>query len=241
MRVAVVTGGNRGIGAAIVRRLAADGLAVVIGYCSDATAAEAVRDQVERDGGRAITANADLSHEDHISALMEEVRVKLGAIDILVNNAAIREAKSLVEIDSQHIDAQFAVNVKGLLLASKYAAEEMAQGGSIINISSVNARHPIREAAVYCATKAAVEAITKALARELGPRGIRVNAVAPGVTLTEKHTITPDDTLRLFISETPLGRLGTPEEVAAAVAFLGSKDASWITGEIIAVTGGYQV
>jgi 3-oxoacyl-[acyl-carrier protein] reductase len=241
VRVAIVTGGSRGIGAAIVRRFAADGTAVVIAYHSDVAAADSIRLEIERDGGTAIIANADISREDQVQALMELVCSKLGRIDVLVNNAAIGMAKVLDEVDARHIDEHFAVNVRGLLLATKYAAARMAQGGSIINISSINAREPVPEGAVYSATKAAVEAVTKALARELGPRGIRVNAIAPGLILTDRHIATPDEVKRECIAKTPLGRLGTTDEIAAVVQFIASKDASWITGEIIAVTGGYHM
>lgn len=240
MKVAVVTGGGRGIGAAIVHRLAADGTTVVIGYLANLTAAESVRLGIERAGGSAMVAQVDVSREDQVDALMEAVHTKFGRIDVLVNNAAIHEARALAEVDARHIDAHFAVNVRGLLLASKSASRRMARGGTIINVSSINAREPVAEAAVYSATKAAVGAITKALALELGPQGIRVNAVAPGVTLTERHLATSDDVRHIVIDRTPLGRLGTPEEIAAVVAFLASRDASWITGEIITVTGGYQ-
>jgi 3-oxoacyl-[acyl-carrier protein] reductase len=240
MTVAVVTGGNRGIGAAIAQRLAADGRAVVIGYGHDGEAAEAVCARIEAAGGAAMAIQADISQEAQAAALMEQAQARFGRLDVLVNNAAVVESRCLADIDAKHIDAQFAVNVRGLLLASKHAASWMGRGGSIVNISSINARGPIAEAPVYSATKAAVEALTKALARELGPHGIRVNAVAPGLIMTARHaTDVPATVKNVFTERTPFGRLGTPDEVAGVVAFLASADAGWVTGEIIAATGGY--
>ena len=240
MAVAVVTGGSRGIGAAIVRRLAADGMAVVIGYHTDDAAAERVRAAVAQAGGTAIAVRADLADESHIASLIEQSVARFGRLDLLVNNAAIAEVRALADMDATHIDASLALNVRGVLLASKHAVARMERGGCIVNISSDNARNPVPTAAVYSATKAAVEALTKALARELGPRGIRVNAVAPGWILTERHAAEiPPDTQSYVVEHTALGRLGTPADIAAVVAFLASPDAAWITGEIVGATGGY--
>lgn len=239
-RIALVTGGSRGIGAAIVRHLAAEGLAVVLGFGADAAAAEEVCRGVTVQGGSALAVQADLADPDQVATLVEQTVAAHGRLDVLVNCAAVIEGRPLAEVDAAHIDALFAVNVRGLLLACKHAAAAMTEGGSIVNISSINARGPVPQAPVYSATKAAVEALTKALARDLGPRGIRVNALAPGLILTERNQARVTEAVHTrFVTATPLGRLGTPEEIAAAVAFLASPAAGWITGEILAATGGY--
>lgn len=240
MRVAIVTGGNRGIGAAIVRRLARDGLAVMIGCLSDKDATEDVRRQVETAGGRAASVQAYVSIEEQAAALIGEAVARFGCLDVLVNNAAVGAGTFLADIDAAHVDVHLATNVRGLLLASKHAAARMGAGGCIVNVSSENGRSPVPGGAVYSATKAAVDAITKALARELGPRSIRVNSVCPGLIMTEcKVQIVPEDALDGVREKTPLGRLGVPDDVARVVSFLASEDAAWVTGEVVGATGGY--
>lgn len=240
MRVALVTGGNRGIGAAIARRLADDGLRVAIAYGSDHDGAEAVVTGIERHGGVCRSVPCDLAGDEAgIAAMIDETADEYGRLDVLVNNAAVVEGMALHDMDSAHIDRLFAVNVRGLLLASKHAARRMEARGAIVNIGSMNGRSPVPGGAVYSATKAAVDAVTKALARELGPRGIRVNAVAPGLIMTARQEArVPEDAWESVISETPLGRQGLPEDVARVVSFLASEDAEWITGESVGVSGG---
>jgi 3-oxoacyl-[acyl-carrier protein] reductase len=237
---AIVTGGAGGLGAAMVRSLAAAGYAVVIHYHTQAEAAQALATGILQTGGRAAAFHADITVEDEAAALIAFATQSFGRLDVLVNNAGIAKGCSLDKIDTAHINDLTAVNIAGLLFASKHAARAFGNaGGSIINISSTNATSPVPGGAVYSATKAAVNAITISLARELGPRNIRVNAVAPGLTMTPAYdTAIPEDAKQHVIGQTPLGRLGLPEDIAGVVAFLASDAARWINGQVIAVSGG---
>ncbi len=239
-KTAIVTGAARGIGAAIATRLAAAGYAVVINYATHAAEAEAVRDAIVKAGGKAAIRQADITCETEAAALIDFAVETFGPLHLLVNNAGIAIGRPLAEIDAAHITDLTAVNIAGLLFASKHAARRFpAAGGVIVNISSVNATSPVPGGAVYSATKAAVNAITVSLARELGAQQIRVNALAPGLTMTDRYAAEiPEDAKQSVIAETPLGRLGLPDDIAGVVVFLASDDARWVTGQIIAASGG---
>lgn len=242
-KVAVVTGASKGIGAAIARHLAAEGAAVVVNYAASKDGAERVVAEVKAGGGKATAVKADVARKADVERLFAETERSFGRVDILVNNAGVYEFAPLEAITETHFHRHFDTNVLGLLLASQEAAKRMRDGGSIVNISSLASTMTPEKAAVYAGTKAAVDAVTKVLAKELGPRGIRVNAVNPGLVETEgTHTagltLAESDYRRRAEATTPLGRIGQPDDVASAVAFLASPDAAWITGETLHVTGG---
>ncbi|GAA5266041.1 3-oxoacyl-[acyl-carrier protein] reductase [Acidiphilium sp. MT5] len=241
-KVAVVTGASRGIGAAIARHFGTLGFAVIVSYKSKKDEADAVVAQIIRAGGNAASFEADVSSESRAKELIEFAIGAFGQVDVLVNNAGLAVGCSLIEIDADHINPQTALNIAGVLFASKHATLAFGDaGGAIINISSIQGVSPIPGGAVYCATKAAVNAITVSLAAELGPRKIRVNAVAPGLIMTEKMKANvPDEAKQEIMKDTPLGRLGTPEEIAEIVGFLASDAARWITGQVITASGGYR-
>lgn len=241
-KVAVVTGSSRGIGASIARHLAAEGAAVALNYLDSQTSPDAVMSAITAKGGKAIAIQADLTNPADIKRLFSETRQAFGKLDILVNNAGICQTAPIDRIRPEHFHKQFNLNVLGLLLASKHAARHIGpEGGSIINISSVAGARARPGFTVYSASKAAVDAITKSLARELGPRGIRVNAISPGMVETEglkESGIGGEEMRRSIVARTPLGRLGRPEDIAPAVVFLASADASWITGQNLCIAGG---
>lgn len=240
-KVAIVTGASRGIGEAIARKLAADGAKVIVNYATSGELAEKVASEIRYAGGQAVATQADLSDPAQIPELFEVARLAYGRLDILVNNAAIAELNTpLEQITVAHYAKQFDLNVRGLLLASKLAAAAMGDdGGRIINITSGITRAASPGASVYAATKAAVELITRCLAKELGPRQITVNAIAPGLTETDMFRSAMDPAAAdSLIEMTPLRRLGQPDDIADVVAFVASDEARWITGEIIGATGG---
>lgn len=243
-KVALVTGASKGIGAAIARELAARGAAVAVNYSGSKEAAEKVVAEIHAAGGKAVALQADLSKPEAAPALAGAVAEKLGPIDVLVNNAGVYEFGTLDQITPEHFHRQFNLNVLGLLLTSKAAlAHFNSKGGSIINISSV-AAGGIASASVYSATKGAVDSITKALAEELGPRRIRVNAINPGMIETEGvHAagFLGSDFQKKIEAETPLGRIGQPGDVATVAAFLASEDAGWVTGQLIHASGGNRI
>jgi 3-oxoacyl-[acyl-carrier protein] reductase len=241
-KVAVVTGASRGIGAVIAKHFGAQGFAVLVNYKTRKDEADAVVAEIIRTGGNAASFEADISSDINAKGLIDFAISEFGRIDVLVNNAGLAVGRPLIEIDADHVNAQTALNIAGVLFASKHATIAFGEaGGSIINISSIQGVSPIPGGAVYCATKAAVNAITVSLAAELGPRKIRVNAVAPGLTMTEQMKAkVPDDAKQEIMKNTPLGRLGTPEEVAEVVGFLASESAQWITGQVITASGGYR-
>ena len=243
-KVAVVTGASKGIGAAIAKQLAADGAAVVVNYSSSKKDADDVVANIEKGGGKAIAVQANLAKKSDINRLLAETKKAFGHLDILVNNAGIYEMQPLESVTEEHFHKQFDLNVLGPLLASQEALKYFGpNGGSIINTSSIVSTGRIPGASVYSATKAALDAMTRSLANELGPRKIRVNAVNPGMVETEgTHSagITKSDFRKQIEATTPLGRIGQPQDIAPAVAFLASPEAAWITGETLFITGGLR-
>ncbi|MEU4117588.1 glucose 1-dehydrogenase [Kitasatospora sp. NPDC028055] len=239
-RAAVVTGGSRGIGRAIVERLAREGADVVLGYATDRAAAEAVVDAVAAGGGRAWAVPADLGEPGAAERLMAAAEERLGGLDILVNNAARSFTPTpLADLDDTAFDAVLAVNTRAVFATVRYAARRMRDGGRIVNISSVNTARPVPGIAAYAASKGAVEQLTAVAAAELGPRGITVNTVSPGATDTDLLRATnPPEALDRVAGMTPLRRLGQPEDIADVVAFLAGPDARWITGQNLRATGG---
>jgi 3-oxoacyl-[acyl-carrier protein] reductase len=245
-KVAVVTGASKGIGASIALHLAAEGAAVVVNYASSKAGADRVVGEITGNGGKAVAIQADLSKEADVRRLFAEAKKAVGPLDILVNNAGVYEFAPLEEVTAAHFHKLFDLNVLGLILASQEALKHFRSGGkgsSIINISSVVATVTPPSAAVYSATKAAVDAVTMSLAKELGPRGIRVNAINPGMVETEgvrSAGISESDLRKQVEAQTPLGRIGQPADIAPAAVFLASDDARWITGETLYIAGGYR-
>ena len=243
-QVAVVTGASKGIGTAIAEQLAAAGAAVAVNYASSRAGAEAVVDRIRRTGGKAVAVQADVSKLDDVRRLFAETKKAFGKLDILVNNAGIYEFAPLEAISAEHFHKQVDLNVLGLLLTTQEAVKHFGpSGGSIVNISSVAARQAPPTGSVYSATKAAVNAITRSLAQELGPRKIRVNAVSPGMVETEGwHAagIADSDFRKVTEAQTPLGRIGQPKDIAPAVVFLASSESAWTTGETLYISGGLR-
>ena len=241
-KVAIVTGASKGIGAGIALRLAADGASVVVNYARSADAAGLLVAAIKKAGGHATAVQADISEPDQIKTLFKKAVDEFGHVDILINNAGIYEFGDLAGVTPESIDRQFGLNVKGLILATQAAAETFpAAGGVVVNISSGAGVTPIAQAQVYSATKGAVDNLTRSLALELGPRKIRVVGVAPGLTATEGTSGMGEEGAAPFVARTPLGRIGQPADIAAAVAFVVSEDASWITGETLQVGGGLRL
>ncbi len=243
-KVAVVTGASKGIGAAIAEHLAAEGAAVVVNYATSKTGAEAVVNRIIQKDGRAVAVQADVSKHEEIQRLFAETKKTFGKLDILVNNAGIYDFQPLEAITAEHFHKQFNLNVLGLLLTSQEAVKHFGPaGGSIVNISSVVATLAPPNGSVYSATKAAVNAITKSLAKELGPRKIRVNAINPGMVETEGvHAagIAESDFRKQIEAQTPLGRIGQPQDIAPAAVYLASQESAWITGETLYISGGHR-
>jgi 3-oxoacyl-[acyl-carrier protein] reductase len=242
-KVALVTGASKGIGTEIARHLARDGAAVVVNYSSSKSGADMVVSDIVKSGGRAIAVQANVAVEADIRRLMAETKTAFGKLDILVNNAGIYEFAPLEGITPEHFHKHFDLNVLGLLLTTREAVKlfPAATGGSIINISSVVAKITPASTSVYSATKAAVDAITGALSKELAPRKIRVNSVNPGMIETEgvQSAGLHEGPMRQWVeSVTPLARIGLVAEIAGPVAFLASDDASYITGETLYIAGG---
>ncbi|MBX9584202.1 MAG: glucose 1-dehydrogenase [Gemmataceae bacterium] len=243
-KVALVTGSSRGIGAAIAKRLAADGAKVVVNYAKSQKAADEVVAEVKKAGGEAVAVQADTSKPADIERLFAEVKKAFGRLDILVNNAAIMQRGELHEVTPELIDAHFSTNVRGYLLCAKHAAQMLPKGGVIVNIGSAISRMAYPGAVVYTATKGAVDLMTRVLAAELGPKGIRVNCVAPGSTITDMNgpaSGKTDEEARQEIAATALRRQGEVHDIADAVAFLVTDDARWVTGAWIDVSGGIRL
>jgi 3-oxoacyl-[acyl-carrier protein] reductase len=243
-KVAVVTGASKGIGAAIAQHLAAEGAAVVVNYASSKAGADRVVAEITGKGGRAVAVQADVSKPADVRRLFAEAKKAFGRLDVLVNNAGIYEFAPLEGVTPEHFHKQFDLNVLGLLLATQEAVKQFGpSGGSIINISSVVATAAPPGISVYSATKAAVDAVTKSLAKELGPRQVRVNSINPGMVETEGFRaagIAESDSRRQVEAQTPLGRIGQPQDIGPAAVFLASGESGWITGETLYIAGGYR-
>jgi 3-oxoacyl-[acyl-carrier protein] reductase len=243
-KVAVVTGASKGIGAAIAKHLASLGATVVVNYATSKSGADKVVDEISKAGGKAIAIQADVAKPADITRLFAETKKAFGKVDILVNNAGIYDFRPLEQIDAEHFHKQFDLNVLGLILATQEAVKYFpTTGGNVINLSSVVSSRGVPAGAVYSATKAAVDAVTRSLAAELGPRKIRVNSINPGMVVTEGVTsagIHESDLRKQIEAVTPLGRIGQPEDIAPAVAYFASDDSSWVTGETLYLTGGYR-
>ena len=242
-KVAVVTGASKGIGASIAEHLAAEGASVVVNYASSKAGAETVVKRIHEKGGTALAVQADVSNHDDIKRLFAETKTAYGKLDVLVNNAGIYEFASLESITAEHFHKHFNLNVLGLLLTTQEAVKLMDSGGSIINMSSIAGKMPVQNTSVYSATKAAVDAITIALSQELGHRKIRVNSLNPGMVETEGlHAggLAESDFRKILESQTPLGRIAQPEDIARAAVFFASDDAGWVTGQSLILSGGQR-
>ena len=243
-KVAVVTGASKGIGAGIAKALGREGAKVVVNYASDKAGAERVAAAIKEDGGEAVVIGGSVAKLSEVNALFAETKQRFGKVDVLVNNAGVYAMKPIEEVTEEEIDRIFDTNVKGLLLATKAAVALFpAEGGNIINIGSVVSESTPPTSSVYTGTKGAVDAITRVLAKELGPRNIRVNSVNPGFTITEgTHTagFADGDFEKFAVAGTPLGRTGRPDDIADVVAFVASDDARWVTGSLLQAGGGLR-
>lgn len=240
-KVALVTGASKGIGAAIAKALAAAGAAVVVNYASDKAGAEAVVAAIAAAGGKAVAVQGDVSKAADAKGLVDAAVEQFGRLDVLVNNSGVYRFGAIEEITEADFQHQFGVNVLGLLLTTQAAVKHLGEGASIINIGSVVSRITPPGSAVYTGTKGAVDAITGVLSRELGPRKIRVNALNPGMIETEgTHSagFIGSDFESWAVSQTPLGRVGQPQDIASIAVFLASDDSYWLTGEQLLAGGG---
>jgi 3-oxoacyl-[acyl-carrier protein] reductase len=238
-RVAIVTGSSRGIGAAIAERFAGQGIAVIVNYARGKDSADAVVARIKAGGGEARAVQADLVDPASPAVLFDAAEQSFGGVDILVNNAATMELGPIAELNEASLQRQLDINVTGVLRHLREASRRLRDGGRIVNFSSsvVGLYQPTY--GVYAATKAAIEAVTHVLAKELAPRGITVNAVAPGPTGTDMFLGGKSETqLRAIAATNPFGRFGEPPEIAEVVAFLTSRDASWVNGQVLRVNGG---
>ena len=243
-KVAIVTGASKGIGASIAKHLASEGASVVVNYSSSKKGADKVVKEITASGGKAISVQANVAKKIEIEKLFSDAKQAFGKLDILVNNAGVYEFSPLEEITEDHFYKMFDLNVLGLLLSSQEAVKYFgAGGGSIINISSIVSTYAPAHTAAYSASKGAVDTITKCLAKELGSRKIRVNAINPGMVETEGTTssgINEGEMRKQIEATTPLGRIGQPQDIAPAVVFFASEDAAWITGECLYISGGLK-
>lgn len=243
-KVAVVTGASKGIGAGIAKGLAAAGAAVVVNYASSKEGADRVVAEIEKAGGKAIAVQGDVSKSADIQRLFAKTKEAFGRLDVLVNNAAVYQFAPLNDITEEQFHRQFNTNVMGLLLATQEAVRHFgAEGGNIINIGSNASQLTPASTAVYTATKGAVDAVTRVLAKELGPNKIRVNSINPGPVETEGlHALglMGSDFLKDFEAQTPLGRIAQPEDIAPVAVFLASQDSGWLTGETLLASGGLR-
>jgi 3-oxoacyl-[acyl-carrier protein] reductase len=243
-KVAIVTGASKGIGAGIAKSLAAAGAAVVVNYASSREGADRVVAEITAEGGKAIAEQGDVAGADDVRRLFAATKEAFGALDVLVNNAGVFQFDPLEAVTEDEFHREFNINVLGTLLATQEALKHFGPaGGSVINISSIVSANPVPNSVVYSATKGAVDSITGALAKELGGRKIRVNAIAPGGVETEgvhRIGIIDSDFQKEMIAKTPLGRFGQPDDIARVAVFLASDDAAWITGERLTVSGGLR-
>lgn len=242
-KVAVVTGASKGIGAGIARALAAEGAAVVVNYASSKAGADAVVAGITKAGGRAVAVQGDVAKPADAQAVIDAAVSQFGRLDVLVNNSGVYEFASIEEISLPHFHRQFDVNVLGALLTTQAASKHLGEGASIINVGSAITTLTPPNSAVYSATKGALDAITGVLAKELGPRRIRVNSINPGIVETEgtrSQGIMGSDFETDAVAQTPLGRVGQPNDVADIAVFLASNDSRWLTGEKIVASGGMR-
>jgi 3-oxoacyl-[acyl-carrier protein] reductase len=242
-KVAVVTGASKGIGAAIAKALAAEGASVVVNYASSKAGADTVVSAITAAGGKAVAVAGDVAKAPEAQGIIDAAVKNYGRLDILVNNSGVYEFAPIEAVTEEHFHKQFNVNVLGLLFTTQAAAKHLGEGASIINIGSAVTRLTPPNSAVYAGTKGAVDAITGVLARELGPKKIRVNTINPGLVETEgTHTagIIDSDFTTSFVAQTPLGRIGQPGDIASIAAFLASDDSVWLTGEQFLASGGLR-
>ncbi len=243
-KIALVTGASKGIGAAIAKQLAKEGAAVVVNYASSKEGADKVVAEITKNGGRAIAVQGDVAKASDVERLFAETKKIFGKLDILVNNAGVYKFGALEQFTEDEFHGQFNPNVLGLLLVTQGAVKLFGQnGGSIINIGSGVTSYTPANSSIYTATKASVNAITGVLAKELGPKKIRVNSVNPGLVETEGAQtlgIVGGDYQKKRSAETPLGRIGQPDDIAPIVAFFASDDSAWLTGEIVTASGGFR-
>jgi 3-oxoacyl-[acyl-carrier protein] reductase len=238
-KIAIVTGASRGIGAAVAERLASDGFTVVINYSGDTKSAEALARKIEGKGGRALTAMADVSDPNAVRSMFDAAEAAFGGVDVLVNNAGIMKLATIADSDDALFDQQIAVNLKGTFNALREAAKRLRNGGRVVNFSTSVVGVKLESYGVYAATKAAVETLTAILSKELRGRSITVNAVAPGPTATDLFLNGKSpELIERMAKMNPLERLGTPEDIASAVAFLVGPDGAWINGQVLRANGG---
>jgi 3-oxoacyl-[acyl-carrier protein] reductase len=238
-KVAIVTGASRGIGAAVAERLAADGFTVVINYSGDTKSAEALARKIEGKGGRALTAKADVSDPNAVRGMFDAAEAAFGGVDVLVNNAGIMKLAKIADSDDALFDQQVAINLKGSFNAMREAGKRLRDGGRIVNFSTSVVGTRLEAYGVYAATKAAIETLTAILAKEMRGRSITVNAVAPGPTATDLFLNgKSQEIIDRFAKMNPLERLGTPQDIAAAVTFLAGPDGAWINGQTLRANGG---
>jgi len=243
-KVAVVTGASKGIGAGIAKEFAAEGAAVVVNYASSKTDADKVIDEITKRGGKAVALQGSVAKKAEVERLFAAAEKAFGKIDIVVNNAGVYEFVPLEEVTEQQFHRMFDTNVLGMLLTTQEALKHFnSEGGSIVNIGSLASSLTPPTAVVYNATKGAVDAITRTLAKELGPRQIRVNSINPGMVVTEGAIAggyTEGDMRKMFESQTPLGRIGDTTDIAPAAVFFASDDSKWVTGETLLIAGGLR-
>lgn len=238
-KTAIVTGASKGIGAALAKRLAADGFQTVVNYSSSAAEAEAVVAAIAAAGGQAKAIRADVADANAVKSLFDQAEAAFGPVDVLVNNAGISTVSPLAEVTDQDYQRMIAVNLTGTFNGLREGARRLRDGGRIINLSTSIIGHYLPNHGIYVATKAAVEALTHVLAKELGARGITVNAIAPGPVATELFLNgRSEDLIRRLTGDIPLGRLGQPEDIARVVSFLASPESGWINGQVIKANGG---
>jgi 3-oxoacyl-[acyl-carrier protein] reductase len=242
-KVAIVTGASKGIGAAIAKSLAAEGASVIVNYASSKAGADAVVSAITAAGGKAVAVGGDVSKVAEAQGLVDAAIKNFGRLDILVNNSGVYEFSSIEAVTEKQFHKIFDINVLGVLLTTQAATKHLGEGSSIINIGSGVSRITPPNSTVYTATKGALDAITGVLAKELGPKKIRVNSVNPGIVETEgTHSagFIGSDFERALIQQTPLARAGQPDDIASVVTFLASEDAKWLTGELIIASGGLR-
>ncbi|WP_028749531.1 glucose 1-dehydrogenase [Rhizobium mesoamericanum] len=242
-KVAIVTGASKGIGAAIAKALAVEGAKVVVNYASSKAGADAVVETITAAGGKAIAVQGDVSKAEQAQGLVDAAVNEFGRLDVLVNNSGVYEFAPIEEVTENQYRRMFDVNVLGVLLSTQAALKHLGEGGSVINISSAATSLAPPASSVYTGTKGALDSITSVLANELGPRKIRVNAILPGIVETEgTHTagFIGSDFERSAVTETPLGRIGQPDDIAGVAVFLASDDARWLTGERLVASGGFR-